>query len=275
MRRDLRTLLIYLALITVTMAVLFPMVWMLSTSFKTEPETFRMPPTWVPTEPTFQAYGSIWQMKNFARYFLNTLVVAVSATVLSLLLSVPASYGFARFNFRGARVMMAFILVTQMLPSVLLVIPYFTLMRVLGLLNTHLALVLAYASFSLPFSTWMLQGFFATIPRQLDEAAMVDGCSRLQSIIRVVVPLAVPGLGATSLFTFLLAWNHYLFALTLATKESMYTISVGLGAMIGEFRIAWNELMAAALLATIPTLIVYAFLERYFVQGLMGGSVKG
>ena len=275
MRRDLRTLLTYLALITVTMAVLFPMLWMLSTSFKTEPETFRLPPTWVPVEPTVQAYGSIWQMKNFARYFLNTLVVAVSATVLSLFLSVPASYGFARFNFRGARVMMAFILVTQMLPSVLLVIPYFTLMRVLGLLNTHLALILAYASFSLPFSTWMLQGFFATIPRRLDEAAMVDGCSRLQSIIRVVVPLAVPGLGATSLFTFLLAWNHYLFALTLATKESMYTISVGLGAMIGEFRIAWNELMAAALLATIPTLIVYAFLERYFVQGLMGGSVKG
>lgn len=275
MRRDLRTLLIYLALITVTMAVLFPMVWMLSTSLKTEPETFRMPPTWVPLDPTFQAYGSIWQMKNFARYFLNTLVVAVSATVLSLLLSVPASYGFARFRFRGARVMMSFILITQMLPSVLLVIPYFTLMRILGLLNTHLALVLAYASFSLPFSTWMLQGFFATIPRQLDEAAMVDGCSRLQAVIRVVVPLAVPGLGATSLFTFLLAWNHYLFALTLATQESMYTISVGLGAMIGEFRIAWNELMAAALLATIPTLIVYTFLERYFVQGLMGGSVKG
>ena len=266
---------IYLSLITVTAAVLFPMVWMLSTSLKTEPETFRMPPTWVPVEPTFQAYSSMWKMKNFARYFLNTLAVAASATALSLLLSVPASYGFARFKFRGARVMMSFILVTQMLPSVLLVIPYFTLMRFLGLLNTHLALVLAYASFSLPFSTWMLQGFFATIPRQLDEAAMVDGCSRLQSIVRVVVPLAVPGLGATSLFTFLLAWNHYLFALTLATRESMYTISVGLGAMIGEFRIAWNELMAAALLATIPTLIVYTFLERYFVQGLMGGSVKG
>lgn len=275
MRRELKTLLLYLALITVTIAVLFPMVWMLSTSLKTEPETFRMPPTWVPLEPTFQAYVSIWQMKNFARYFLNTLFVAVAATALSLLLSVPASYGFARFKFRGARAMMSFILITQMLPSVLLVIPYFTLMRVLGLLNTHLALVLAYASFSLPFSTWMLQGFFATIPRQLDEAAMVDGCSRLQSILRVVVPLAVPGLGATSLFTFLLAWNHYLFALTLATKESMYTISVGLGAMIGEFRIAWNELMAAALLATIPTLIVYTFLERYFVQGLTGGSVKG
>jgi multiple sugar transport system permease protein len=275
MRKRAKIIFLYPALISVTLAVLFPLGWMLSTSLKTEPETFRTPPTWIPLEPTFQPYLSIWQMKNFARYFANTAVVAVSATLLSLLLAVPASYGFARFRFRGARLLMSFILVTQMLPSVLLVIPYFTLMRIVGLLNTHLALVLAYASFSLPFSTWMLQGFFATIPRQLDESAMVDGCSRLQAILRVVVPLAVPGLGATSLFTFLLAWNHYLFALTLATKESMYTISVGLGAMIGEFRIAWNELMAAALLATIPTLIVYVFLERYFVQGLMGGAVKG
>ena len=275
MRKRTKAILLYPALISVTLAVLFPLAWMLSTSFKTEPETFRTPPTWIPLEPTFEPYLSIWRIKNFARYFANTAIVAVSATVLSLLLAVPASYGFARFRFRGARLLMSFILVTQMLPSVLLVIPYFTLMRVVGLLNTHLALVLAYASFSLPFSTWMLQGFFGTIPKQLDEAAMVDGCSRLQAIARVVVPLAVPGLGATSLFTFLLAWNHYLFALTLATRESMYTISVGLGAMIGEFRIAWNELMAAALLATIPTLIVYAFLERYFVQGLMGGSVKG
>jgi multiple sugar transport system permease protein len=270
-----RKALLYLGLILSTAAVLFPMAWMLSTSLKTESEAFRMPPTWIPREPTLQAYVSIWGMKHFGRYFFNTAVVAVASTLLSLVLSVPASYGFARFRFRGARALLSIILLTQMLPSVLLVIPYFTLMRVLGLLNTHLALILAYASFSLPFSTWMLRGFFAGIPRELDEAAMVDGCSRLQAIRRVIIPLAVPGMGATSLFTFLLAWNHYLFALALSNRESMYTISVGLGAMIGEFRIAWNELMAAALVATVPTLLVYAFLERYFVQGLTGGAVKG
>ncbi|MGE5623734.1 MAG: carbohydrate ABC transporter permease [Methanocella sp.] len=274
-RTKVKTLLLYLALVAVTAAVLFPLVWMLSTSLKTEPETFRLPPTWIPRQPTVQSFVTIWKLKNFARYFLNTAVVAVAATGLSLLLSVPASYAFARFRFRGARLLLSLILVTQMLPSILLVIPYFSLMRVLGLLNTHLALILAYASFSLPFCTWMLRGFFATIPKELDEAAMVDGCSRLQAVVRVVVPLAVPGLGATSLFTFLLAWNHYLFSLALATNDNMYTVSVGLGAMMGEFRIAWNELMAAALVATIPTLIVYSFLERYFVQGLTGGAVKG
>lgn len=266
---------IYLTLISVTAAVLFPLAWMLSTSFKTEPETFRLPPTWIPLEPTVQAFVTIWKIKDFARYFFNTIVVAVAATGLSLLLSVPASYAFARFKFRGVRFLLSLILVTQMVPSILLVVPYFTMMRVLGLLNTHLALILAYASFSLPFCTWMLRGFFATIPKELDEAAMVDGCSRLQAVVKVVMPLAVPGLGATSLFTFLLAWNHYLFSLALATNDTMYTVSVGLGAMMGEFRIAWNELMAAALVATVPTLIVYSFLERYFVQGLTGGAVKG
>ncbi len=267
--------LLYAGLCCATAATLFPLAWMLSTALKPEPETFRMPPTWIPFQPTLQAFGAIWQMKHFGRYFFNTAVVAVVSTVLSLVLSVPASYGFARFHFRGARLMLAFILLTQMLPSVLLVIPYFTLMRLLGILNTHLALILAYASFSLPFSTWMLRGFFANIPKELDEAAMVDGCSRLRAIGRVILPLALPGMAATALFTFLLAWNHYLFALALSTRETMYTIPVGLGAMMGEFRIAWNELMAAALLATVPTLLVYAFLERYFVAGLTGGAVKG
>jgi ABC-type glycerol-3-phosphate transport system permease component len=274
-RAQLKAASLYLILIAVTVAVLFPLVWMLSTSFKTEPETFQLPPTWIPQAPTAQAFVTIWKLKNFGRYFLNTAVVSVAATGLSLLLSVPASYAFARFRFRGANLLLSLILITQMLPSVLLVVPYFTLMRVLGLLNTHLALILAYASFSLPFCIWMLRGFFAGIPKELDEAAMVDGCSRLQAVIKVIMPLAVPGLAATSLFTFLLAWNHYLFALSLATTDTMYTVSVGLGAMMGEFRIAWNELMAAALVATVPTLIVYTFLERYFVQGLTGGAVKG
>lgn len=265
----------YLILIMVTVAVLFPIAWMVSTSFKSGPETFRMPPTWIPEKPTIAPYVQMWQMKNFVRFFWNTAVVSVAATLLSLLLSVPASYGFARFKFKGSGLALSFILVTQMLPTVILIIPYFTLMRSLGLINTHLALIIAYASFSLPFSTWMLRGFFAGIPKEIDEAAMVDGCSRLKSLLTVVMPLAVPGIGATALFTFLLAWNHYIFSLALAINDSMFTISVGLGAMMGEYRIAWNELMAAALIATIPTIILYFFLEKYFVQGLTGGAVKG
>lgn len=248
---------------------------MISTSLKTRPETFNVPPTWVPLEITFKSYLEMWQIKNFAKYFTNTLIVSISATVLSLFFSVPASYAFARFKLKGAQVMLAFILLTQMLPLVILITPYFALMNYLGLLNTHIALILAYTSFSLPFCTWMLKGFFSSIPKEIDEAAMVDGCSRLQAVIKIIVPLAIPGISATALFTFLLAWNHYLFALTLALNKDMYTISVGLGTMIGEFRIAWNQLMAAGLIATIPSIILYMFLEKFFIEGLTGGSVKG
>jgi len=248
---------------------------MVSTSIKTRPETFNIPPTWLPLKITFKPYIEMWEMKNFALYFVNTLIVSISATVLSLLFSVPASYGFARFKFKGAKLMLTFILITQMLPLVILITPYFILMQKLGLLNTHIALILAYTSFSLPFSTWMLRGFFSNIPKEIDEAAMVDGCSRIKAVIKVIIPLAVPGISATALFTFLLAWNHYLFALALALNKDMYTVSVGLGTMMGEYQIAWNQLMAAALIATIPSVIIYMFLEKYFVQGLTGGAVKG
>jgi multiple sugar transport system permease protein len=274
-RNSLKSIALYVVLAICTIIALFPVAWMLSTSLKTETETFTIPPTWIPRSPTLQAYISMWQTKNFARYFLNTAVVSVAATLLSLALAVPASYGFARFKFKGAKQMMTFVLITQMLPPVVLVVPYFTLMRKIGILGSHACLVLAYASFSIPFSTWMLRGFFTGIPKEIDEAAMVDGCSRLEAMIKVIIPCAMPGIGATSLFTFLLAWNHYLFSLALSINENMYTISVGLGAMMGEFRIAWNEMMAAALIATIPTIIVYSFLQQYFVQGLTGGAVKG
>lgn len=270
-----KRIIIYVILIIVTIIVLFPMAWMMSTSLKTRPETFNIPPTWVPLEITFKAYLEMWQIKNFAKYFINTVIVSISATVLSLFLSIPASYSFARFKLKGGRIMLTFILITQMLPLIILVTPYFILMKYLGLLNTHIALILAYTSFSLPFSIWMLRGFFLNIPKEIDEAAMVDGCSRLNAVIKVVIPLAMPGISATALFAFLLAWNHYLFALTLALNKDMYTISVGLGTMMGEFRIAWNQLMAAGLIATIPTIILYIFLEKYFVQGLTGGAVKG
>lgn len=270
-----KRIIIYIILIIVTIIVLFPIVWMVSTSLKTRPETFNTPPTWVPLKITFKAYLEMWQIKNFAKYFINTIIVSISATILSLFFSIPASYSFARFKLKGAQVMLTFILITQMLPLIILVTPYFILMKYLGLLNTHIALILAYASFSLPFSIWMLRGFFLSIPKEIDEAAMVDGCSRLNAVIKVVIPLAIPGISATALFTFLLAWNHYLFALTLALNKDMYTISVGLGTMMGEFRIAWNQLMAAGLIATIPTIILYIFLEKYFVQGLTGGAVKG
>lgn len=265
----------YCGLLAAVIVVLFPVFWMLVTSFKTDQEALRWPPTLLPAAPTTAAYERIWALQNFARYFWNSVVVSVLSTALSVVLAVLAAYGFSRFRFRGSRALMFLFLVTQMVPAILLLLPYFVTMRVLGLLDSYVGLVLAYSSFALPFCTWMLKGFFDSIPREIDEAAMIDGCSRLQALLRVVVPLALPGMAATGLFSFLVAWNHYLFAFGLATSPQMYTLPVGIAASIGEFRIAWSDLMAGAAIATVPTILVYSFLERYFVRGLTAGAVKG
>jgi ABC-type glycerol-3-phosphate transport system permease component len=255
--------------------ILFPLVWILSTSLKGEAEVYRWPPTLIPESPSFDAYSKIWALKSFSRFFWNSTVVSSISTFVSVLLACLAGYGFSRFRFSGSGFLQFLFLVTQMVPAILLLLPYFILMKQLSLLNTYTSLILAYTSFSLPFCTWMLKGFFDSIPTELDDAAMIDGCSRIHVLIRVVMPLALPGVAATAVFSFLVAWNHYLFAMGLATDPEMYTLPVGISSAMGEFRIQWNELMAGAVIATLPAVLVYSYLERYFVQGLTAGAVKG
>ena len=267
--------LVYAWLLVAMFIILFPLLWILSTSLKGEAEVYRWPPSLIPESPNFDAYSRIWALKSFSRFFWNSTVVASISTLLSVTLACLAGYGFSRFRFRGSNFLQFLFLVTQMVPAILLLLPYFILMKQLSLLNTYTSLVLAYTSFSLPFCTWMLKGFFDSIPAELDDAAMIDGCSRIQVLLRVVMPLALPGVAATAVFSFLVAWNHYLFAMGLATDPVMYTLPVGISSTIGEFRIQWNELMAGAVIASFPAILVYSYLERYFVQGLTAGAVKG
>jgi ABC-type glycerol-3-phosphate transport system permease component len=170
---------------------------------------------------------------------------------------------------------MVLVLVAQMFPGLVLLIPYFTLASQAKLLNTYSALIIVYTSFALPFCIWLMKGFFDSIPSELDQAALVDGCTHLGAFTRVILPLALPGVVATAIFSFLLAWNEYLFAVVLTSKERMYLVTVGIASTVGQFRIMWNELMAGAVLATIPTIILYALLERHLVRGLSAGAVKG
>jgi ABC-type glycerol-3-phosphate transport system permease component len=267
--------LVYAWLFVAMFIILFPLMWILLTSLKGEAEVYRWPPTLIPDSPSFDAYSRIWAIKNFSRFFWNSTVVSSISTLLSVVLACLAGYGFSRFKFRGSNLLQFLFLVTQMVPAILLLLPYFILMKQLSLLNTYTSLVLAYTSFSLPFCTWMLKGFFDSIPAELDDAAMIDGCSRIQVLVKVVMPLALPGVAATAVFSFLVAWNHYLFAMGLATDPVMYTLPVGISSTIGEFRIQWNELMAGAVIASFPAIIVYSYLERHFVQGLTAGAVKG
>jgi ABC-type glycerol-3-phosphate transport system permease component len=274
-KRPLRATLLWIAALVALAITLFPFYWMLNTSLKPAPEVFASPPTFVSAHWSLDAYSSLLAGRPVVRYFVNSLVVAAGSTVLSVLLASLAAYGVTRFFPRGAMPFVLFLLFTKMLPETLLIIPYFQLMSDLGLLNTYWALILAYSSFALPFSVWMLIGFFRSIPRELDEAALIDGAGVLQTFFRVILPLARPGLVAVALFTFLIAWNSYVWALVLTTDASMFVLSVGIANMVGEYRVQWNELMAAAVIAALPVMALYSLLERHLVNAITAGAVKG
>ena len=271
----LRRGMLWTTVIVALVITVFPFYWMLNTSLKPPVEVFASPPTFLSVHWSLDAYATIFATRPVGRYFANSLIVAVGATVLSVSLSALCAYGLTRFFPRGATPFVMFLLFTKMLPETLLIIPYFRLMSDFGLLNTYLALILAYSSFALPFSVWMLIGFFRSIPREIDEAATMDGATILQTFRKVVLPLARPGLVAVALFTFLIAWNSYVWALVLTTDSSMYVMSVGVANMVGEYRVQWNELMAAAVVAALPVMVIYAFLERQLVDAITAGAVKG
>ena len=266
---------VVLLLILILAVILFPLYWITVTSLKTIPETYLWPPTFWPKKLTFEGFSRVWTYSNFSRMFVNSLIVAVSSTLLSVVMASLAAYGFSRFKFRGSKIVLFFFLFTQMVPAILLLLPYFIMMRKLNMINSYGALIIAYTSFSLPFCTWMLKGFFDSIPADIDEAAMIDGCNRVQTLWHVIMPLALPGIAATTLFGFLVAWNHYLFAMGLTTTPDMYTLPVGIASMDGEFRVAWNEMMAGAIIASLPALVLYLLLQKWFVKGLTAGAVKG
>ncbi len=265
----------YLFLIFTAFIFLAPLIWTAITSFKTITETYEWPPTWLPRNFTFDAYINVWKYKDFSTIFKNSVIVSVSSTIICAILASFAAYGFSRFRFKGNKFMMFLFLFTQMVPAILLLLPYFIVMTKLKLVNTYTSLILAYISFSLPFCTWMLKSFIDSIPKDLDEAAMIDGANRTQALVLVVFPLALPGIAATVLFGFLVAWNHYLFAMGLTTSPNMYTLPVGIASLVGEYRVYWNELMAGAIIASMPALLLYVFLQKWFVQGLTAGAVKG
>lgn len=269
------TILRWVVLLAALVVVLFPFYWMINTSLKPAHEIFQTPPTFYSSAWSFDAYRSLIETRPILRYFANSLLVATGATALSVGFAALAAYGFTRFFVRGELVFILFLLFTKMLPETLLVIPYFQIMADLGLINSYAALILAYTSFALPFSIWMLIGFFRAIPRELDESAIIDGATRLQVFFRVMLPLARPGLVAVALFTFLIAWNSYVWALVLTTDQSRFVLSVGIANLMGEYRIDWNELMAATVIAALPVMVIYAFLERHLVAGITAGAVKG
>jgi multiple sugar transport system permease protein len=253
---------------------ILPWFWMMLCSVRPERELLQSPILLWPQALSLSNHVELLKRTSFAQNLRDSLVVAVGAVSLGLTLALPAAYAFSRFRFRGRQVLRTQFLVINMFPVVMLILPLFVLMRDLGLLDTYLALIGGHATFTLPFAIWLLTGYFAGIPVELDQAAMVDGATRLQALRLVVLPLAMPGVVAVGLYLFITSWNEYLFALMLAGRN-VRTVTVALQLFIGEHQIQWGLLMAGGTLVSLPATILFLFAQRRLVGGLTGGAVKG
>lgn len=266
----------YLALGGYLVFLAFPLVWMISTSFKAPRELVALHPSLIPLHPTLSNYTDALVEQDLLRAAGNSLQVSVASAVLTVVVALPAAYALARFRSWLNRVALGWVLVSQLFPFILLVIPLFILLRNARLVNTLAGLVLVYMVWSLPFALWMLQGFVRAIPRELEEAASVDGASRGQILVRVVAPLLAPGIVATTLFAFISAWNEFFFALVLLKRPELATLPVALARFVGIEGVArLGPLAAGSLLATIPSLILFGFLQRKLSSGQLAGAVKG
>lgn len=254
--------------------VLIPVYWMFITSLKPVTETFENPPTLWPRDPSFKAYKTVVTDYNFGVFFKNSAIVVLGSTLMTLLVSTFAGFGVSRFSFKGKSSFLLFVLITQMFPSVIMLVPFFRILKAYGLINTHLGLIIVYISFQTPLCTWLMYSYFQTIPKDLDAAASIDGLNKWSTFWKIVFPLSVPGLASTAIYAFINSWNEFQFALVLTTTKEMKTVSVGIGQMIEDTKINWNEMMAASFLASIPLILIFIFCQNLFFAGMTAGSVK-
>jgi ABC-type glycerol-3-phosphate transport system permease component len=261
--------------VLLVLVCLFPFWWMVLSSVKTLRELYTVPPIWWPAGPTWENYRTVLFESNIPRYFLNSIIISVGSTALALILAIFASYGFARFDFRGKPLLQSLVLVGQLLPTAAIIVPLFITLRVLNLVNTYWGLILVYMIITLPLSVWMLTSYFRNIPVELDEAAIIDGASRLGCLFRITLPLSLPGIASVVVYAFVTTWNEFIFALCFATDSSVKTLPIGLAEFSTEFNTDWGAVMAASVVMTLPIAILFLSMQRLFVGGLTAGATKG
>lgn len=261
------------AVMIVTVIIcIFPMIIIISTSFKLPNAVFDL--KIIPSNPTLSNYQYVLS-GDFITWLLNSLKIGIMTTIVGLALAAPAAYAVSRWQFIGKQGLLLFFLVTQMFPAVLLIVPLYILFAQLNLLDNIFGLVIAYATTALPFSVWMLKNFFDTVPKELDEAARVDGFGPFQTFWRIVLPLTIPGIAVVAFFNFMAAWNEFMMAYTFLQSNSNLTLAIGIQRFVHQFGADWHYLSAAAVLVTLPVLIIFIWAQRYLVTGLTGGSIKG
>lgn len=271
-----RTAAFNLVVWSLVLAVAFPLFWMVVTSLKPQFELFRRPPTLLPEQSTLEHYGRLLTETPFLTYFRNSIILSSATTLVVIAIATLGAYSLVRFRYRGRETLAALVLFTYLLPSVVLIIPLYLLMVSLGLANSLFSLALAYTTFALPYGLWLLRSFMAGIPEDLESAALVDGASRMGAFRDVILPQLLPGIISTALFTFILSWNEYLYALVLVNSDAARPLTTGVMSMlITAFNIEWSLLMAASVMMSLPLIVIFAFLQSYLTRGFGAGGVKG
>lgn len=258
----------------ILLIVLFPVYWMVLASMRPVAETLHNPPVWLPREVTFTAYGKLLSDPVQLKYFTNTYIVATATAVLSVALGALCAYGLSRFRIKGARLILLSILALQLLPNVSLLLPFYNLAQLLRIHNSYGALIVADVAFTLPITTWLLKNFFDQVPIAIEEAAMMDGCNRLQLLRHIVLPLALPGLIGTGVFAFLWAWNEFLFAVVLTAGPDVAPLTVRMAQFFTQYGRDWNNVMALNIIALLPLLAAFIWAQRWVVEGMTSGAVK-
>ena len=265
----------HLVLIVACVIAIYPVLRIFTVSLRPGDRLLSTSLAIIPPDASFENYRRVIFEKDFLRWLWNSLVITLSTATIGVMLAAASAYGFARWEFRGKRSSLIFLFVTQMIPASMLMIPLYILAVRLGLVNTFRGLVIAYSVSSVPFSIWILKGYYETIPIELEEAALIDGTSRMGAFYRIILPLSTPSLAITFLFNFTQAWNDFLLARVLLTKPEMYTWPRGLQAMQQQFTTEWGAFSAASILVSIPVMILFLFSSKYLISGLTVGSVKG
>jgi multiple sugar transport system permease protein len=272
----LRKLTTHIALIAIIFFLSVPFIWLLSTSFKPQQDILSRVPKWIPERPTLEHYQKVLFETDIPLYFRNSLAVALGTSVLCVLLTSLTAYALSRFTFRGKSLYTFFILASQMFPSVLFLAPMFIMLKRYGLINSHVGLIVAYSTFVMPFTTWLLKGYFDSLPVDLEEAALTEGATRWQTLLYIVIPLAAPGVATTILFAFLFSWHEFLFAFTYIYNDKLRMLPPGVGLTFAfDLGADFGSMMVMSAIMTLPVVLLFIFLQHYIVQGLTAGAVKG
>lgn len=276
-RRGISDTVNHILVVAALLGLFFPIFWMISTAFKLRGDAIAMPPNWIPPTWTMENFRKLFSTHAaFPIYIRNTLIVCGLTTLVCIILSTLTGYGLSRLRFRGRRLTLILILASQMFPLTLILIPIYGLFRQMQLLNTHLGLVIAFTSFGLPFSIWMMKGFYDTVPKEIEESAIIDGCGPFRVVYQIVFPMVAPGVVTVGFYAFLQGWNNLLFPLTLNSQMEKRTIAPGfLLSYVGEYEYFWTEMMAGSVMATVPVVLIFILLQRYYIAGLTRGAVKG